>query len=310
MNRRILSTVEELDSILRELDSVAETSDDELRRLFMTFSMEYPVNAEKDPYSHEYKTAQSALYERLSGKPYTPANEESAFDVGEAVFQPFPYLTKSPRTVGNHIIAVGNVIRHIQSPPPSTILEFGPGWGNTTLMLARMGYQVTAVDIEKRFIELIQKRAAQKSVEIECIHGDFSFISDTSRKWDTILFFECFHHCFEHQELISWLDGVVNEGGQVIFAAEPITDLFPVPWGFRLDGESLRAIRKFGWCELGFQEGYFRDLLHRHGWSVKRTDFTDTPVGTVFTATRLSDQNSGRTPTSLEGSEASRSKCQ
>ena len=47
MNRRILSTVEELDSILRELDSVAETSDDELRRLFMTFSMEYPVNAKK-----------------------------------------------------------------------------------------------------------------------------------------------------------------------------------------------------------------------------------------------------------------------
>jgi hypothetical protein len=94
------------------------------------------------------------------------------------------------------------------------------------------------------------------------------------------------------------LDGVVNEGGQVIFAAEPITDLFPVPWDFRLDGESLRAIRKFGWCELGFQECYFRDLLHRQGWSVKRTDFTDTPIGTVFTATRLSDQNSGRTATS------------
>ena len=73
-------------------------------------------------------------------------------------------------------------------------------------MLARMGYQVTAVDVEKRFIELIQKRAAQKSVEIECIHGDFSFISDTSRKWDTILFFECFHHCFEHavNSLVRW----------------------------------------------------------------------------------------------------------
>ena len=67
MNRRILSTVEELHSF--GIDSVAETSDDELRRLFMTLSMEYPVNAEKDPYSHEYKTAQSALYERLSGNP-------------------------------------------------------------------------------------------------------------------------------------------------------------------------------------------------------------------------------------------------
>ena len=59
-------------------------------------------------------------------------------------------------------------------------------------MLARMGYQVTAVDVEKRFIELIKRRATQKSVEVECIHGDFAFISDTSRKWDTILFFDAF----------------------------------------------------------------------------------------------------------------------
>lgn len=283
---RILNSVEELDELLLELDEAAKISDDELRRRFTTFSMEYPANTEKDPYSNEYKVAQAALYERLSGKTYSPENEVSVFDVDEAIHQPFPYSTNSPGTVGNHIIAVGNVIRHIHSPPPSTILEFGPGWGNTTLMLARMGYRVTAVDVEKRFIELIQKRAAQKSLEIECIQGDFAFISDTSRKWDTILFFECFHHCFEHQKLISWLDGAVNEGGQVIFAAEPITDAFPLPWGVRLDGESLWAIRKFGWCELGFQESYFRELLLKEGWSVERTDCTDTPLGTVFTATR------------------------
>ena len=86
--------------------------------------------------------------------------------------------------------------------------------------------------------------------------------------------------------MVSWLDGAVNEGGQVIFAAEPITDAFPVPWGFRLDGESLWAIRKFGWCELGFQESYFKKLLLKEGWSVTRTDVADTPLGTVFTAKR------------------------
>lgn len=286
MNNRIVSTIEELDDILLELDAAAKVSDDELRRCFTTFSMEYPVNVEQDPYSPEYKAAQSALYQRLSGKTYAPENEVSAFDVDKAVNKPFPYSTKSPTTVGNHIIAVGNVIRHIHSPPPSTILEFGPGWGNTTLMLARMGYQVTAVDVEARFIELIEKRAAQKALDIECVHNDFAFISDTPRKWDTILFFECFHHCFEHQKLISWLDGAVTDGGQVIFAAEPITDAFPAPWGFRLDGESLWAIRKFGWCELGFQESYFRELLGKEGWSVSRTDCSDTPWGTVFTARR------------------------
>lgn len=90
MNNRIVSTVEELDDILLELDAAAKISDDELRRCFTTFSMEYPVNVEQDPYSSDYKAAQSALYERLSGKTYTPENEVSAFDVDKAVNQPFP----------------------------------------------------------------------------------------------------------------------------------------------------------------------------------------------------------------------------
>ena len=80
MNKRILNTVEDLDTVLLELDSAAEASDDELRRVFKTFSMEYPGDLDRDPYSSEYKAAQTALYERLSGKTYSPENEVSAFD--------------------------------------------------------------------------------------------------------------------------------------------------------------------------------------------------------------------------------------
>lgn len=101
-----------------------------------------------------------------------------------------------------------------------------------------------------------------------------------------ILFFECFHHCADHQDLIKGLDRVVSPGGKVIFAAEPITDDFPVPWGFRLDGESLWAIRQHGWCELGFQETYFRELLSKNGWAISKHVCTETPWGTIFVAKR------------------------
>ena len=285
-DHRIINSMGELDQILVEMDSAQAVSDDELRRVFQTFSMEFPLNVPKDPYSNEYHSAQFDLYERIAGRPYSTTNESSVFDIESASTRPFPYYTGSPQTVGNHIIAIGNVIKNLDIPPPARLLEFGPGWGNTTIALARMGYDVTAVDIEKNFVDLIRERSEHKRLEIECIEGDFSFISHTDRKWEIVLFFECFHHCSNHQELIGWLDGAVASGGRVIFAAEPITNEFPIPWGFRLDGESLWAIRNFGWCELGFREDYFRDLLGRNGWSVTKNVCPETPWGTVFIAER------------------------
>lgn len=72
---------------------------------------------------------------------------------------------------------------------------------------------------------------------------------------------------------------------KIIFGAEPITDEFPISWGLRLDGESLWAIRKFGWCELVFQKTYFRDLMNGNGWEVSKFVCSETPWGINFVAT-------------------------
>lgn len=283
---RVVKSLDELDVILKEADAAEAISDDALRQVFTTFRMEFPLELPTDPYSEDYQNKQFEFYEYLAGKEYRTENEESIFDVGNASSRPFPFYTGSPQTVGNHLIAIGHLIRTINLPENSSILEFGPGWGNTTVWLARMGYEVTAIDIENRFINLIKKRAKQKSLEVEAIQGDFQFIHTTNRQWDAILFFECFHHCADHQALVKGLDRVIKPGGKVIFAAEPITDDFPIPWGFRLDGESLWAIRKNGWCELGFQETYFRELLAKNGWDINKHVCTETPWGTIFVATR------------------------
>lgn len=283
---RCVKSLGELDAILKELDAALAVSDDELRRVFKTFHMEFPLELPADPYSETYRRRQFELYEFLAGKPYSPGNEVSEFDVDRAASRPFPFHTESPATVGNHLIAIGHLIRTLNLPAGASVLEFGPGWGNTTVWLARMGYRVTAVDIEKRFVDLIAERARRKQLEIEAIQGDFQMVQTTDRRWDAVLFFESFHHCADHHALVQRLEKIVNPGGKVIFAAEPITDDFPIPWGFRLDGESLWAIRNFGWCELGFQESYFTDLMGRHGWALEKHSCAETPWGTIFVATR------------------------
>ena len=59
---------------------------------------------------------------------------------------------------------------------------------------------------------------------------------------------------------------ILKPKGKIYFAAEPITNIFPLPWTLRMDGESLFVIRKHGWMELGFRSDFFSDLLIKTGW--------------------------------------------
>lgn len=281
-----ITTIAELEKALQKLDAMAEVSDDELRKGFSQFHMEFPMDLPSDTESEEYRDIQLKLYEYLHGKPYSISNEIDHFDINAMSSRPFPYCTESPTTVGNQLIAIGHLIKTMDLDAKSAILEFGPGWGNTTISLARMGYDVTAIDINDNFLALINERAQRKDIKVTTLQGDFSVISELDKKFDAVIFFECFHHCSNHQKLIADLDSVVAPEGIVVFAAEPITDHFPIPWGLRLDGESLWAIRRHGWLELGFQETYFRQLLSQHGWSLHKEMCSSTPWGEVLVASR------------------------
>ena len=283
---RVVRTLAELDERLEFLARAAAVSDDELRRGFATFRMELDLRMPDDPYSDEYHRAVFDLYEWLHGKPYAPSNEFTLFEVARYADVPFPYATQSAQTVGNYLIGVGHVIRTLDLPPKSRVLEFGPGWGNTTLALAQMGHHVTAIDIGQNFVDLINARAAMLNTQVEAIVGDFSMIGELDDTYDAVLFFECFHHCANHLDLLAGLNRVVAPGGRVIFAAEPISKTMSVPWGLRMDGESLWAIRTNGWLELGFRRSYFLQTLERYGWEAERVNCPETPSGEIFVARR------------------------
>ncbi|MDD4273479.1 MAG: class I SAM-dependent methyltransferase [Desulfobacter postgatei] len=283
-NAKVITTLEELDIELKKLDRAAQVSDDALRKQFQTFSMAFHLDNPQDPWSKAYRDKQFELYRHISGKPYDIANEVSIFNVEEASNLPFPYYTESCLTVCNHLISIGFMIKMIDLKSNSNILEFGPGWGNTTEILGRMGHKVTAVDIEQNFIDLIKLRAEKNGLNIRTVHDDFAYIETIDKPVDAVLFFECFHHCSDHLKLIRSFDKAVAEDGIVVFAAEPITDTFPIPWGLRMDGESLWAIRKNGWLELGFTETYFTETMERYGWNLSKHVCNETPWGTIFIA--------------------------
>ena len=263
---QVLKTIADLDRMIVNCNEAEAISDDAMRAVFPTFRMDPPFGLPSDPYSEAYRLAQLEFYRGIAGKPYSTANEATHFDVDSLARRPFPFVTNSSATAGAYFMAIGYLLRCMALPAGSRVLEFGAGWGISSVWLAQLGHHVTTVDIEPDFCELIRRRATHEGVEIEVINADFFWIEQQQRQFDAVIFQGCFHHCDDHLRLLRALVPVVAPEGRIFFGAEPVMADFPQPWGLRLDGNSLWAIRTNGWLELGFQADYFRQALARTGW--------------------------------------------
>lgn len=316
-----IDSLEKLDAILTECDAASD--DDALRAIFSRFRMDPSMwtaaSATADPLSIDYHTGQMALYQRISSRAYALENEETPFDVEAAICRPFPYSTGSVNTAGQHLITIGQFLCCLDLPPGSRVLELGPGWGNLTLALAALGYDVTAVDVEARFCALIRERAARLGLSLNVVNADFSWVKSVAEQFDAIVFFECFHHAADHLELLRTLHQALKPAGRVYLGAEPILADFPVPWGLRLDGQSLWSIRKFGWMELGFSDAYFERALGATGWSGTRRDLptpgtwilrrSDEPIRIAAISPRLGTITGVRTDKGIAVSNAREGYC-
>jgi SAM-dependent methyltransferase len=108
---------------------------------------------------------------------------------------------------------------------------------------------------------------------------DFAGVAQLEDRFDAIVFDASFHHCSDHRALLASLVDRLKSEGKVLFAAEPIDETLPMPWGLRLDGGSVWSSRCFGWLELGFTETYFRA-----GFSVEKLHHPVDEFGTMFVA--------------------------
>lgn len=271
----LIESLADLDAQLARIDAPG-TSDDDLRRGLARLRLSLP-EAERlrrlDPFSPAYAAAVLALVEGIRGSAYTHDREGLEIDVEHELRWGFPYGTQSFATVGGYLIAYGHLIRAMQLAPGATILEVGCGTGSLSEHLVRMGYRLTCVDWNESNLELIRRAGAGRAFPAATLRADMNALAPAER-YDAVLFFESLHHCLGHAALLERVKGWLAPGGRLVLAAEPILPaehpVMPYAWGPRLDGESLRAIRRFGWMELGFTEGYLFALLERLGWTWER----------------------------------------
>lgn len=291
-----LTSLDEVDAIIREAAALG----DEPKRVAMLLEYYYDagISPDLDPFSAEYLSEIQLLHENISGfKNYSPAiNELTPYmrdDRIDYIRNAPPFGTGSSATVGDFLISIGFIMRTLDLKPGQSVIEYGPGSGHLAVTLARDGFDVTAVDIEPIYLEVIAGQCKALGIPITTFCGEFGGIPDPDKRYDAVLFFEAFHHALRHNDLLFRLGEIVKEGGVIAMAGEPIIEAgsywepaIPFAWGPRCDLLSVSAMRNYGWMELGFRESYFFEAMRRSGWSVTKHECSLTARGNTYIARR------------------------
>jgi 2-polyprenyl-3-methyl-5-hydroxy-6-metoxy-1,4-benzoquinol methylase len=247
-----------------------------------------------DPFSDEYATQQHKLWSLLTkiSRSYTPLIDEKEAPLAnvDAVRRPGYFIRRDSDSVehaAHHVIATGMVIKHCGLKPGDSALEYGAGFGQIALTLARLGVVVDTVDISGVFCGYVREQAEFFQVPLTPFEGRFGWNPRGAHLYDLILFYEAFHHCTDFQAVVHEIKRNLTPTGRVLLAGEPIPRAenmyVPYPWGLRLDAESIVQMRRFGWFELGFTEDFLIRLFINAGFSAQRIECPSSVYGEGYT---------------------------
>lgn len=265
---------EEVDAFADEADRRAGVSHAERGRFLASRWLEHgeaPRGADgrADPFGATHAEWVLAQWRQASGRPVYSLDLEHDPNVRvseDQLQRLYPYVSGDTRFIAGYMMGVYHALGLLADAPNKRVVEYGVGWGNTTMAMLEAGFQVLAVDIDPKWLELLRMRAARQGIEerLRTLHAEFGALPADLEPPGAALFYECFHHALNHDATLARLSEVLVDGGLVVFAGETIFKDFPIDWGLRLDGHSVWAIRRFGWMELGFHEDYFILLNRRH----------------------------------------------
>ena len=75
----------------------------------------------------------------------------------------------------------------VQGRKPGRALDVGMGQGRNSLFLARLGWNVTGVDISDKAIDLAHKEATRLGLKINCMLADIAAFDVGKARWDLIV---------------------------------------------------------------------------------------------------------------------------
>lgn len=254
-------------------------------------------NKDLHPASREYKNQQARLWMEITGieREYIPDVDELTLNEPHTDPIRFPagFIRRDELAIkeqADHFIAMGVILKNCDLKPGQWALEYGAGFAQIALQLARLGVNVDTVDISDFFCKNVKEQADFFKVPLTPYKGLFGS-NPRKIKYDLILFYEAFHHCLDFMSVVSRLKENLAVNGKLILAGEPVSikkDLaVPYPWGLRLAADVVAIMRERHWCELGFKEDYLVNTFKNQGFIAEKIkcDVSIYGQGYIFTHT-------------------------
>ena len=270
----------EIDAFVEEVDLLADISHSDRSRFLQSRWLPYTVPPElnsggRDPYGGAYLAWVLAQWRFISGRQNYAVELEHDDNVTvtrEQLQRLYPFVSGDMGFISRYMMGVWHLLSLLEGLPNRKIVEYGVGWGNTTLAMIQAGFSVLAVDIDPKWLGLLKLRADGLGLSdyLRTFHGQFGDLPAAMDVAGGFVFYECFHHALNHDETLKRVTASLADGGFVLFGGEPILRDFPIDWGLRLDGHSIWAIRRYGWMELAYSEDYFIRLTRRHHLALSR----------------------------------------
>jgi len=250
-----------------------------------------------DPYGPEYLEQQKRLWRLIAGveRDYEPDLDEKEAPIGDVDSVRFPgfFMRRDPDAVSSasdHVIASGMILKHSGLRPGGSALEYGAGFGHTSVSLARLGVNVDTVDISRAFCQHVQNQADHLQLPLTAHLGHFGMNPRPGHRYDLVFFYESFHHCLDWQALMRRLPELITDSGRVILCGEPMAErayaAVPYPWGIRLQSDVVATIRRLHWFELGFTEDFLYEIFTRAGFRIHRHRCEPSLWGRTYVAER------------------------
>lgn len=245
------------------------------------------VDENNDPFGEDYTTEQINLYKEISGRDLDQeSNEMTIFYMPNHVNAPNPYGNYyPPSNLAIHMGRTARVLEHADLKSGSHVLDLGCGWGATSELLAFAGLKVTGIDINPKFVDLVNQRAVLKGHAVSAIQGSFDDIN-TDDLYDAALFYESLHHAVMPWIVLEQKNRKLRLGGKLLLAGEPVNQQWK-HWGLRFDPLSVYCIRKFGWFESGWSIDFISKCVERSGFAIERFADEGGSIGWVMIARKV-----------------------
>jgi SAM-dependent methyltransferase len=168
-----------------------------------------------------------------------------------------------------HFCDFANMAVALDLPPGARILDVACGSGWLSEYFARLGYDVTGIDISPQLIEICEQRVGalppiDREKRIRCrfrVH-DIE-LSPLEEQFDAILCYDAMHHLEDARAALRHFAAMLPLGG-VLFILEGNRP----PPGSAGEAELMNVMKNFGTLESAFDREHLGELLNDAGFAI------------------------------------------